>query len=76
PRERKGNVPELTATFWYSVDGKDWKQMKDPSESSKDAAFVGKPGKWIGAKFGFFCNRFAKKNDSGWMQVDWARVTE
>ena len=76
PRERKGNVPELTATFWYSVDGKDWKQMKDPSESGKDAAFIGKPGKWIGAKFGFFCNRFAKKNDSGWMQVDWVRVTE
>lgn len=76
PRERKGNVPELTATFWYSVDGKDWKQMKDPSESGKDAAFVGKPGKWIGAKFGFFCNRFAKKNDSGWMQIDWVNVTE
>lgn len=76
PRERKGNVPELTATFWYSVDGKEWKQMKDPSESGKTAAFIGRPGKWIGAKFGFFCNRFAKKNDSGWMQVDWVRVTE
>lgn len=76
PRERKGNVPELTATFWYSVDGKEWKQMKDSSESGKTAAFIGRPGKWIGAKFGFFCNRFAKKNDSGWMQVDWVRVTE
>ncbi len=24
PRERKGNVPDLTATFWYSLDGRKW----------------------------------------------------
>ena len=69
PRERKGNVPDLTATFWYSLDGRKWVCMnKEP--------FIGKPGKWIGAKFGFYCNRYAPKNDSGWMQVDWIKVTD
>lgn len=69
PEDRKGNVPDLTARFWYSLDGKRWTELTDKP-------FVGKPGKWIGAKFGFFCNRQASKNDSGWMQVDWIGVTE
>ena len=80
PRERKGNVPEAVCTFWYSLDGKKWTQLstdtKDGSTSKGKAAFVAAPGKWIGAKFGFFCNRLARKNDSGWMQIDWVRVTE
>ena len=74
PRERKGNVPELTATFWYSFDGRNWIQMQNPK--CKDSRFIGKPGKWIGAKFGLYCNRMAKKNDSGWMQVDWVDVSK
>lgn len=69
PEDRKGNVPDLTARFWYSLDGKRWTELTDKP-------FIGKPGKWIGAKFGFFCNRQALKNDSGWMQVDWIEVTE
>ena len=69
PEDRKGNVPDLTARFWYSLDGKRWAELTDKP-------FIGKPGKWIGAKFGFFCNRQASKNDSGWMQVDWIEVTE
>ncbi|MBR2856408.1 MAG: glycoside hydrolase 43 family protein [Bacteroidales bacterium] len=80
PRERRGNVPEAVCTFWYSLDGKKWTQLstdtKDGSTSKGKAAFVAAPGKWIGAKFGFFCNRLARKNDSGWMQIDWVRVTE
>ncbi|MBQ8810399.1 MAG: glycoside hydrolase 43 family protein [Bacteroidales bacterium] len=69
PEDRKGNVPDLTARFWYSLDGKRWTELTDKP-------FIGKPGKWIGAKFGFFCNRQASKNDSGWVQVDWIKVTE
>ena len=76
PRERKGNVPDLAATFWYSLDGKKWHQLKNPSKPEKDAVFIGKAGRWIGAKFGFYCNRSASTNDSGWMQVDWVDVTE
>lgn len=69
PRERKGNVPDLTAKFFYSLDGKKWIELTDNS-------FTGRPGKWIGAKFGLYCNRFASKNDSGWVQVDWVKVSE
>ena len=76
PRERKGNVPDMSATFWYSLDGKKWNQMSNPAQKGKTAAFIGKPGKWIGAKFGLYCNRLSSKNDSGWMQVDWIKVTE
>ena len=76
PRERTADVPDLTATFWYSLDGKRWHQMKDVSKTGLDASFIGRAGKWIGAKFGFYCNRFAPKNDSGWMQVDWITVSK
>ncbi len=83
PEERNGDVPEMTATFQYSLDGKKWRQL-GPDAAGADAGagskggyrFIGAPGKWIGAKFGFFCNRFAPKNDSGWMEIDWIRVTE
>lgn len=69
PRVREDNVPDMTATFWYSKDGRKWTRIHEE-------AFTAKAGKWIGAKFGFFCNRTASKNDSGWMQVDWITVTE
>ena len=74
PRERKGDVPEMTATFWYSTDGKKWTQLQSP-EAASGYSFSARPGKWIGAKFGFFCNRHASKNDSGWMQIDWISIT-
>lgn len=78
PRERKGDVPELTATFWYSQDGKKWTQLTPSGSLSgrSDYVFTGRPGKWIGAKFGFFCNRLASKNDSGWMEIDWIKVDD
>lgn len=69
PRERKGDVPDMTAQFSYSLDGKNWIETKDKE-------FIARPGKWIGAKFGFFCNRHASKNDSGWMEIDWIKVTK
>ncbi len=91
PADRPGDVPDLTATFWYSLDGKKWRQLapQNSNGKAKGAAggnatsgkvgsgysFTGSPGKWIGAKFGFFCNRFAPKNDSGWMEIDWIRIT-
>ena len=68
PRARKGNVPDLTARFFYSLDGKKWHELTEKT-------FIGRPGKWIGAKFGFYCNRSASKNDSGWVQIDWVNVT-
>ena len=69
PRERHGNVPDLTARFFYSLDGKKWYELTEKP-------FIGRPGKWIGAKFGLYCNRFSSKNDSGWAQIDWVNVTK
>ena len=69
PKARTGDVPDLVARFYYSFDGKRWTELTV-------RPFIGKPGKWIGAKFGLYCNRFASKNDSGWAQIDWINVTK
>lgn len=69
PRSRKNNVPDLTARFFYSHDGKTWTELTE-------SPFIGRAGKWIGAKFGLYCNRHATKNDSGWLQVDWIDIKE
>ena len=65
PKARKGDVPEALCRFEYSLDGKKWVALPDDSYR-----FSARPGKWVGAKFGFFCNRHASKNDSGWLQID------
>ena len=61
PKTVKGNVPEAVCRFSYSQDGKRYKTVKE--------AFTARPEMWIGAKFGFFCNRYAPCNDSGWLDV-------
>lgn len=35
--------------------------------------FKAREGKWIGAKLGFFYNRFGKFNDAGSVEIDWIR---
>lgn len=52
-------------TFSYSVDGNNFTDVA--------TTFTAKPGKWIGAKIGFFCTRTEKTNDSGWAEIDWIR---
>ncbi|MBR1699792.1 MAG: family 43 glycosylhydrolase [Bacteroidales bacterium] len=61
PKNVKGNVPEAVCRFSYSRDGKRYQAVKEP--------FTARPEMWIGAKFGFFCNRYAPCNDSGWLDV-------
>ncbi len=57
------------ATFYYSYDNKKFVQIGND--------FSIKEGLWIGAKMGMFCTRTNSTiNDSGWMQVDWFRVTK
>lgn len=68
-RKRQGNVPEMVCRWHYSLDGKKWMQISDKE-------FIAEPGKWIGAKMGFYCNRHHSKNDSGWLEIDWFRVSE
>ena len=62
PLERAGNVPQPQCQFSYSVDGgKKWKRVPQ--------SFIARPELWIGAKFGFYCNRPARKNDAGWLEI-------
>lgn len=68
PEDRAGDVPEAVCQFQYSTDGINWISFPDDSYR-----FKARPGKWVGAKFGFFCNRHSSKNDSGWLRID--RVT-
>ena len=70
-KSRPGNVPDAICNFEYSHDGKKWAPLPD-----KDYSFTARQGKWIGAKFGFFCNRHASKNDGGWLRIDWVKVTD
>jgi beta-xylosidase len=53
--------------FSYSTDGTIFKEIPE--------SFIAQPGRWIGAKMGFFCTRDIKTNDSGFAEVDWFRVT-
>lgn len=55
-------------SFSYSLDGRNYTVL------GKD--FTAKEGKWIGAKVGLFCTRNFTNNDSGWLDVDWFRITK
>ena len=57
----EGNVPDAVCRFRYSLDGKRFKQV--------EGMFTAKSGTWVGAKFGFWCNRSSPKNDSGWVDI-------
>ena len=69
PSPREGNVPDALCRFEYSLDGLHWQVLPD-----EEYRFTARPGKWVGAKVGFFCNRHASKNDSGCLLIDWVRV--
>ena len=61
PRPVEGNVPDAVCHFSYSLDGSAW--------TPAGTEFLAQPELWIGAKWGFFCNRFTPKNDAGWLDV-------
>lgn len=62
--------PDYTAeaSFYYSLDGKKFTKIGRPVKVDV--------GHWIGAKFGLFCSRDWQSNDSGWLDIDWFRVTK
>ena len=62
----KDPVPDAVCRFSYSFDGKRY--------TSAGKAFTAKPGRWVGAHFGFYCNRYVPKNDSGSLEVTDIRV--
>lgn len=53
-------------TFSFSDDGQHFTNAGD--------TFTAQPGRWIGAKLGFFCTRTTKTNDSGAADIDWFRI--
>jgi len=59
-------VPEAKCQFSYSLDGRHFLRAGQ--------SFTARPESWIGSKFGFFCNRYAPKNDSGWLDICALRV--
>ena len=69
---KEGDVPDASCTFSYSLDGENWHQI---SVDDREYKFKARPGRWIGAKVGLYCNRHHSKNDSGWMEADWFRIS-
>ena len=60
-KEADGDVPGAVCRFaWKAGEGE---FMDVPGE------FMASPDLWTGAKWGFFCNRFTPKNDSGSLDV-------
>ncbi len=56
------------ATFSYSLDGKKYVTFGKPLNVTV--------GHWIGSKVGLYCVRDWDSNDSGWLNVDWFRITK
>lgn len=56
------------AVFSYSLDGKKFTTFGKPLNVSV--------GHWIGSKVGVYCVRDWESNDSGWLNVDWFRITK
>ena len=52
--------------FSFSSNGSNFKEAS--------AAFEAKPGRWIGAKIGFFALREGITNDAGTADIDWFRI--
>jgi len=55
-----------TCKFSYSMDGKTYTPF--------GSTFNAKPGRWIGAKIGYVCQRPKKSNDGGWADIDWFSI--
>ncbi len=58
---------DTTYKFSYSLDG---------SHFNTVGGMKAVPGKWIGIKMGLFATSESPINDSGYMEVDWFRVTK
>ncbi|WP_262249796.1 glycoside hydrolase family 43 protein [Parapedobacter soli] len=53
--------------FQYSLDGRTYQAAGEPFQAVE--------GHWIGAKMGLFATRTTTINDTGWLDVDWFRVS-
>lgn len=63
-----GHDQRVMCSFSYSEDGEAFKPL--------GKEFQAREGQWIGAKVGLFCNKpHMTINDTGWMDVDWFRLS-
>ena len=62
------SVNDGKVKFAYSSDGKTYKNVGDE--------FTMREGLWIGAKIGFVTEETNIKGNSGYMDVDWFRITK
>ena len=67
-KENLDNTPRMECRFTYSTDGNSFHLF--------GKSFTGREGRWIGAKAGCFATAELRKNDGGWLDIDWFRVTE
>jgi hypothetical protein len=58
--------PDEKAIFSYSFDGQNFLDLPK--------AFAMKPGKWVGARLGFFSLRNKWKNDAGFLGIHWIKI--
>lgn len=61
-------VKDGICRYSYSLDGKRYHEAGEP--------FPMRQGKWIGAKFGFVAECKDRKDNRGWLDVDWIRITK
>jgi len=59
---------DAKVTFYYSTDGKKFKEFGKPFKPSA--------GRWVGAKIGLFATGTKATNDSSYADYDWFRVEE
>lgn len=61
-------VDNGTVKFAYSLDGKKFQFI--------GKEFTMKEGKWIGAKIGLVAVAPPNKDNRGWLDIDWFRITK
>lgn len=54
--------------FYYSLNKENYFMLGE--------TFSGVPGRWIGAKIGFFCMSEEVTNNSGYANIDWFKITK
>ncbi len=60
--------PSGNCRFYYSLDGKKYKEIKK--------SFKARQGKWVGARIGFFSIQAAGTPDRGWIDIDSFEITK
>lgn len=61
-------TPRMVCRFSWSRDGKRFRPIGEP--------FTADAGHWIGAKIGYYADAEIRKNDGGWIDIDWFRTSK